>query len=50
MFAKSYDSDFHFMLVEIADNGFFFQAINRKGETVDAGALRTVTAGTLDPR
>ncbi len=38
------------MLVEIADSGFFFQAINRKGETVDAGSLRTVTADTLDRR
>ncbi len=50
LFARSYDSDFHFMLVEIADNGFYFQAINRKGETVDAGSLRTVTADTLDRR
>ncbi len=48
--AKSYDNDFHFMLVEIADEGFFFQAINRKGETVDAGSLRSVTEDTLDRR
>lgn len=48
LIAKSYDSDFHFMLVEIADEGFFFQAINRKGETIDAGSLRSVTADTLD--
>ena len=34
--AKSYDSDNHFMLAEVTDEGFFFQAINRKGETVDA--------------
>jgi hypothetical protein len=50
LIAKSYDRDFHFMLVEIADSGFFFQAINRQGETVDAGSLRTVTADTLDRR
>lgn len=48
--AKGYDEDFHFMLVEIADEGFYFQAINRKGETIDAGALRSVTADTLDRR
>ena len=28
------------MLVEISDDTLFFQAINRKGETVDAGSLR----------
>jgi len=44
--AKSYDQDFHFMLIEIADEGFFFQAINRQGVTVDAGSLRAVTEDT----
>ncbi len=52
--AKSYDSDYHFMLAEITDEGFFFQAINRKGETVDAGSLKRpkadTTAGTTVPR
>ena len=27
--ARSYDRDYHFMLAEITDEGFFFQAINR---------------------
>jgi predicted phosphodiesterase len=40
--AKSYDADFHFMLIEIADEGFYFQAINRVGKTVDAGSLRFI--------
>jgi 3',5'-cyclic AMP phosphodiesterase CpdA len=45
--ARSYDRDYHFMLAEITDEGFFFQAINRLGATVDAGSLlRPVTAGT----
>jgi len=44
--ARSYDQDYHFMLAEISDEGFFFQAINRKGETVDAGALRRPTEDT----
>ena len=57
--AKSYDRDYHFMLVEISDDTLFFQAINRKGETVDAGSLRqpklppgatAPTAGTADRR
>ena len=52
--AKSYDADYHFMLAEITDEGFFFQAINRKGETVDAGSLKRpkaiATAGTAVPR
>ena len=42
--AKSFDTDYHFMLVEITDEGFFFQAIDRKGNTVDAGALRKVAS------
>ena len=52
--ARSYDSDYHFMLAEITDEGFFFQAINRKGETVDAGSLKrpktATTVGTTVPR
>jgi hypothetical protein len=48
--ARSYDQDYHFMLAEITDEGFFFQAINRKGETVDAGSLRRPTEDTPDRR
>ncbi len=48
--ARAYDRDYHFMLAEITDEGFFFQAIDRLGATVDAGALRKPTAGTADPR
>jgi hypothetical protein len=58
--ATSYDRDYHFMLAEITDDGFFFQAINRQGETIDAGSLKRPTfakapagrptAGTADPR
>jgi hypothetical protein len=46
--AIGYDKDFHFMLVEIADRGFYWQAINRKGETIDAGSLRAATEDTRD--
>jgi predicted phosphodiesterase len=48
--ARSYDRDYHFMLAEITDEGFFFQAINRTGITIDAGVLRRPTADTTDRR
>lgn len=48
--ARSYDRDYHFMLAEITDEGFFFQAINRTGTTIDAGVLRRPTADTTDRR
>jgi predicted phosphodiesterase len=48
--ARSYDQDYHFMLAEISDDGFFFQAINRLGVTVDAGSFKRPTADTTDRR
>ena len=56
--AKSFDTDYHFMLIEVTDKGLFFQAIDRQGNTVDAGALHLpgkatdapATAGTAPPR
>ena len=56
--AKSFDTDYHFMLIEITNEGLFFQAIDRKGNTVDAGALHqpgkgpeaAATAGTAPRR
>ena len=49
-FAQTFDTDYHFMLIEITDKALFFQAIDRKGNTVDAGALyqagKPATAGT----
>lgn len=58
LMAKSFDTDYHFMLVEVIDEGLFFQAIDRKGNTVDAGALHkpgtatgaATTAGTAPRR
>jgi 3',5'-cyclic AMP phosphodiesterase CpdA len=38
--ARSFDRDFHFMLVEIDGDELHFQAIARDGRTVDAGSLR----------
>jgi 3',5'-cyclic AMP phosphodiesterase CpdA len=37
--ARSYSDDYHFMLVEIARDALHFQAIGRRGQTVDAGTL-----------
>ena len=37
--AKTYDNDYHFMLIEIDGDDMHFQAINRTGETIDAGTL-----------
>lgn len=35
--AAGFDEDFHFMLVEIAGDDLYFQAITRTGATVDSG-------------
>jgi hypothetical protein len=37
--AAGFDQDTHFLLVEIAGDTMYFQAISRIGETVDAGQL-----------
>jgi 3',5'-cyclic AMP phosphodiesterase CpdA len=37
--ARSYDDDYHFMLLEIEDDELHFQVISRAGETIDAGTL-----------
>ena len=37
--ARSFDRDYHFMLMEIAGSELYFQAISRTGETVDAGQI-----------
>ena len=37
--ARSFDSDYHFMLMEVEGDDLHFQAIARTGETIDAGTL-----------
>jgi hypothetical protein len=37
--ARSFDADYHFMLIEIEQDALHFQAISRTGETIDAGTL-----------
>jgi hypothetical protein len=41
------DTDYAFMLVEIDGDEMFFQAVNDKGQTIDAGSLRR--AGDVKP-
>jgi hypothetical protein len=37
--ARTFASDYHFMLVEIAGRQLWFQAVSRAGRTIDAGTL-----------
>ena len=37
--AKGFDSDYHFMIVEISGDDLYFQTISRTGETVDSGVV-----------
>jgi predicted phosphodiesterase len=37
--ARGFDTDFHFMLMEVSGDTLYFQAIRRTGETIDAGSL-----------
>jgi 3',5'-cyclic AMP phosphodiesterase CpdA len=47
MTAYGNDSDYMFMLVEIDGDELYYQAINDKGVTLDAGSIRR--AGTVSP-
>jgi predicted phosphodiesterase len=42
--AKAYDSDNSFVLMEIDGDTLHFQAINRKGETIDSGSFSRTSA------
>ena len=46
LLARGFDTDFHFMLMEISGDELYFQAISRTGETVDAGVIKR----TREPR
>jgi hypothetical protein len=56
--ARTFDDDYHFVLMEIEGDAMHFQAISRAGTTIDAGTLyrdrakaRDVrTPDTADPR
>ena len=40
--ARGFDTDFHFMMMEVSGDTLYFQAISRTGETIDAGAMTRV--------
>jgi Calcineurin-like phosphoesterase len=59
--ARTFDGDYHFMLIEIDGDDLYFQAISRRGITIDAGeislgddnetaATAATPAGTAAPR
>lgn len=37
--ARGFDTDYHFMLMEVSGDELYFQAISRQGQTVDAGVI-----------
>ena len=39
LLARGFDTDFHFMLMEVSGDTLYFQAISRSGETIDAGSI-----------
>jgi len=41
--AKSFDTGYHFMLIELTKDALHFQAISDQGKTVDSGTLRRVS-------
>ena len=46
LMARGFDTDFHFMMMEISGDSLYFQAISRTGETIDAGAITRTAAPT----
>jgi predicted phosphodiesterase len=39
LMARGFDTDFHFMMMEVSGDSLYFQAISRTGETIDAGSI-----------
>jgi predicted phosphodiesterase len=39
LLARGFDTDFHFVLMEVSGDTLYFQAISRTGETIDAGSI-----------
>jgi hypothetical protein len=39
LLARGFDTDFHFVLMEISGDTLYFQAISRTGEPIDAGSI-----------
>lgn len=43
LLARGFDTDYHFMMMEVSGDTLYFQAISRTGATVDAGAIKKKT-------
>lgn len=39
LIARGFDTDFHFMMMEVSGDTLYFQAISRTGATIDAGSI-----------
>jgi hypothetical protein len=49
--ARGFDTDYHFLIMEISGDTLYFQAISRSGDTVDAGSItRTPALGPETPQ
>jgi hypothetical protein len=48
--ARTFDRDYHFMLIEIDGRELHFQVISRAGQTIDAGTLYKDAADARDTR
>ncbi len=44
LMARGFDTDFHFMMMEVSGDTLYFQAISRTGETIDAGSITRTPA------
>ena len=44
--ARGFDTDFHFMMMEVSGDTLYFQTISRTGDTIDAGSITRVKAAT----
>lgn len=47
--AKGFDSDYHFVIVEIAGDDMYYQAISRRGATIDSGVFHRPGAPRASP-
>ena len=48
--ARTFSQDYHFMLIEIDGDDLYFQAISRRGATIDAGRLTLPDRDDADDR
>jgi predicted phosphodiesterase len=47
--ARGFDTDYHFLMMEISGDTLYFQALSRSGETIDAGSITRTPAPSSEP-